>query len=433
MGSICKCKSSSTPIGNISEHFQPDTHYLINQWPQTSSGSLDGMTSEKVPSDIAYKYEQSRSICLWGFQIPDIMPRMQWLKLGFCPIQRLAVCSRLSFIYSDCRRIPNPYHASLEDVVTDYLRSLHEHTVNLLKSKIGSAFGGMVLEYVITVPVMWPENAKAKTLSCAEKAGLGEASKMRIISEPEAAAIHALRASNPHGLEIGDTIVICDAGGGTGDLITFTILELEPNLRLKEEAPGIGKLCGSTFLNRLFEEFLEQRLFSVPGWGRDTLDEALHRFETVAKRTFGSDINDYFMFPVPGLADNHQIGVHRGRLRVTGQEMKDLFFPILQEVYELVIGQIQASKNRVKYVFLVGGFGQNPYLRRYLRESISGVRILAPVDGWTAVVRGALSKALAESCYLTSNISVDFRMARKHHGLTSTVTFIPGFHDEMKK
>lgn len=224
----------STLIRNISEVLQLVTH--INQWPQNSSGTLDGMTGEKVPSEVAYKYQESRSICLWGFQIPDIMPRMQWIKLECCPDQKLGIGSHLSSTYSGCRRIPNPYHTSPEDVVTDYLRALRKHTVKVLKSKVGSALEGMTLEFVITVPAMWPEKAKVKTLSCAEEARLGETSKIRIISEPESAAIHALRASNPHGLEVGDTIILCDADCGIVGLITFTILELEPNLRLKEEA-----------------------------------------------------------------------------------------------------------------------------------------------------------------------------------------------------
>lgn len=81
----------------------------------------------------------------------------------------------------------------------------------------------------------------------------------------------------------------------------------------------------------------------------------------------------------------------------------------------------------------MGDFGQNPYLRKYLRGLISGVEILAPVDGWTAVVRGSLSKALAESCYMATNIYVDSRMARKYYGTIMNVTFIPGVHDERTK
>lgn len=236
------------------------------------------------------------------------------------------------------------------------------------------------------------------------------------------------------GLNVDDTIVLCDAGGGTVDLITFSILELEPHLRLEEEAPGVGSLCGSTFLNRRFEEFIRKRLSSCPDWGRDTLEEALHRFETVAKRTFGGNANDNFMFPVPGIADDENAGVHRGRLRVTGSEMSDLFLPVLNEVRDLVQDQVETSAKKVKAVFLVGEFGQSPYLRNYLRDQISPeIEVIPVVDGWTAVVRGALAKVLADVAPSVPRMSVESRVARRHYGNLASETFNSDLHDENRK
>ncbi|EHA22088.1 hypothetical protein ASPNIDRAFT_139705, partial [Aspergillus niger ATCC 1015] len=400
----------------------PDTHYIINQWPQNTSDTCDGLTSEKVPSEVTYEYTKSGKKCLWGFQILDSMPRVQWIKLGLVPDHKLGVGSRLSATYNDCRRIPVPYHSSPEDVVTDYLRCLREHAVDILKLKLGSSLDSTGFEFVITVPAIWSDKAKMTTMSCAEKAGFGEASKVRIVSEPEAAAIHSLRASSPHGLEVGDTIVLCDAGGGTVDLITFTIIQLSPNMRLKERAPGTGSLCGSTFVNRRFEELLNDRLSSLPGWDRDTLDEAMHRFETVAKRTFSGNTDDYFMFPVPGIADSQEVGVRRGRFRVTGQEMQQLFLPILRDIEDLVREQIETSD------------AQSPYLRTYLRDCFSPeVEVIAPADGWTAVVRGALTKTLGEVSDTKIKTYVDSRKARENYGMICSTRFIDKVHDAKKK
>ncbi|KAE8142110.1 hypothetical protein BDV38DRAFT_278289 [Aspergillus pseudotamarii] len=171
------------------------------------------------------------------------MPRIQWIKLGFAADQKLGLASRLSLEYYDCRRVPEPYHSSSQDVATDYLRCLHKHIIEILKSKTGSSFDSIDLEFALTVPAMWPDKAKMTTLRCAENAGFGGNGTIRLISEPEAAAMHALSASNPHGLEVGDTVVLCDAGGGTVDLITFSIAERVPTLRLKEEASEDGSLC----------------------------------------------------------------------------------------------------------------------------------------------------------------------------------------------
>jgi uncharacterized protein YxjI len=41
--------------------------------------------------------------------------------------------------------------------------------------------------------------------------------------------------------KVGDAFVICDAGGGTVDLISYEITQLKPSLELKELVPGKGR------------------------------------------------------------------------------------------------------------------------------------------------------------------------------------------------
>ena len=94
-----------------------------------------------------------------------------------------------------------------------------------------------------------------------------------MISEPEAAALYALNALDPHDLKIGDTFMLCDAGGGTVDLITYEIASLNPILKLAEASTGSGSLCGASFLNRGFQDFLEKKLGNEPGWDEEVLEE----------------------------------------------------------------------------------------------------------------------------------------------------------------
>ncbi|KAE8372050.1 hypothetical protein BDV26DRAFT_286274 [Aspergillus bertholletiae] len=372
-----------------------ERHRVINQWPQGPSTSFGGMTSEKVPTEVAYEYGKSGTTCLWGFQIYDCMPHIQWIKLGFAGDRKFGLASRLSFNYHDRRRVPEPYHSSNEDVATDYLRCLYKHIIESLKSKIGSSFDGMSLEFVLNVPAMWPDKAKMTTLRYTEHAGFGENGTIRLISEPEAAAMHALNVANPHGLNVGDTVVLCDVGGG---------------------APGDGSLCGSTYLNRRFEKFLESQLSSIPGWGHGALDKAMQRFENVIKRTFCGDVTQDSMIPVPGIADDSAIHVHRGRLRVNGQELADLFKPILEEILYLVDNQVKTSK------------------KRYLRDALpQDMEVLTPVDGWTAVVRAALLKSLGEISPLATRASVESRVARKHYGLVYSEKYERNIHDRNKR
>jgi len=51
------------------------------------------------------------------------------------------------------------------------------------------------MDFVLSVPAMWSEKAKANTMECAFRAGLGTKSRpasIRPVSEPEAAAVYAI-------------------------------------------------------------------------------------------------------------------------------------------------------------------------------------------------------------------------------------------------
>ena len=210
----------------------------------------------------------------WGFQIAGAAgQRYQWFKLGLDPSQQHAECTLV-------RDFPDPhytspgYDVSPDKLVIDYLMALRKHAEQVLKFKLpSSALIGTPIEYVITVPAVWNDAAQAKTRACAEKAGMGCGSALHIISEPEAAAMFALDAMGTHDISVGDTFVLCDAGGGTVDLISYKVATLSPNLQITEAAPGSGSLCGSSFLNRIFAKFLQDKFGDDEDWDDGVLEE----------------------------------------------------------------------------------------------------------------------------------------------------------------
>jgi hypothetical protein len=78
---------------------------------------------------------------------------------------------------------------------------------------------------------------------------------------------------------VGKKFVVCDAGGGTVDLITYEIARLN-KLELKEMTEGTGGKCGSSILNQRFRRYLK-RTHGEEYWTDDRLVEALNEFETV--------------------------------------------------------------------------------------------------------------------------------------------------------
>ena len=168
----------------------------------------------------------------------------------------------------------------MERLVTDYLQAISLHVKTVLQHKLPAvALVSTPISYCLTVPAIWSESAQAKTLACASAAGLGSQENLIIVSEPEAAAVFALDAMNPHALELGDSFVLCDAGGGTVDLITYRVQQLRPILQVEEVTAGTGGMCGSTFIDRRFHDFLVEKLKDDENFDSEILVEVLPQFK----------------------------------------------------------------------------------------------------------------------------------------------------------
>ena len=99
------------------------------------------------------------------------------------------------------------------------------------------------IDFIITVPAMWSDAAKQKTEDAAIRAGLGNQHGLEMLSEPESAAVYTLKnMDTTHSqIQVGDRIVVCDAGGGTVDLISYEIQRTHPSLSVMECAAGTGR------------------------------------------------------------------------------------------------------------------------------------------------------------------------------------------------
>jgi len=152
---------------------------------------------------------------------------------------------------------------------------------------------------------------------------------------------------------------------------------------------------------------------------------------------------------VPGLPDNRELGIRKNKLTVAGSDIRAIFKPILDEVLKLVTGQIRASRKPMKAIILVGGFGQNAYLRDSIRQEVKRLKVevmqspnrLVTVEkaqqqvlnyqySWTAVVRGALMKGLASTSPAFAKVKISERSARKHYGVCVGIEYSRYKHDD---
>ena len=174
-----------------------------------------------------------------------------------------------------------------EKKVTDYLKALRNHLEDVLRCRVGATVVSTTpIEYVLTVPAIWSESAQSKTRSCAERAGMGLGRSLYLISEPEAAAIHALKATRHIGWKVKDTFVVVDAGGGTVDLISYRITRVRPSIKLVEATAGTGHFCGSAFIDKYFQDRLLMEFENDPNWDDEILNEVGFHSDNFIKMWF---------------------------------------------------------------------------------------------------------------------------------------------------
>ncbi|PWY75036.1 actin-like ATPase domain-containing protein [Aspergillus heteromorphus CBS 117.55] len=378
----------------------PDKPEVITSWPGQGN-----RTSPKVPSRVSY----SDGKFLWGYQTTIFGENIRGLKILLDESQDPRVVSALSTM-----DLLTKNRKTAIEVTGSYLKQLVEHSSKILHRRFGQIVNQMDRSYVLTVPAVWSDKAKHATMTAAVTAGIA-ANEITLVSEPEAAALYCLKAIQPNSIRNGDVVVVCDAGGGTVDLISYCVKTVSP-LRLEEVAEGSGGICGSMVLDVCFSEFLDDLIGkkNIPIMAKEM---ALRFWQEDIKLNFATDPDyedEIHFVPVPGVKDNRQVSLKDGFLKLNGSQIKNLFDPVVQKVQNLIRGQIRScedSKKAVKAVFLVGGFGSSEYLFHRIKNVFTRITVMQPPNSWSAVMLGAVQHGIEGN-------QVAKRIARHHYGVT---------------
>lgn len=165
-------------------------------------------------------------------------------------------------------------------LIQHYLSGLLGHVMATICKGLTNAARKFPTNFILTVPAIWSEKSTQRTIKALQRTrDFPPQATVSVVSEPEAAAIYTLRNVDRHDLKVGDSFVVVDAGGGTVDLITYTITSLRPILEVTEAAPGSGDMCGSQILNSRFLQFLDAKLGNAKGYRNDARQEAMEHFE----------------------------------------------------------------------------------------------------------------------------------------------------------
>lgn len=146
-----------------------------------------------MPTTISYDNNRFS----WGFQTTHSENVIRGIKLLLDPDQETKYEPSL-----DAKWLLKSLDKTPGEVAADYLKELVDHVKDIHKRRFGSAADQMNLKFVLTVPAVWSDKAKDVTLKAALKAGVVQ-SKLSLLSEPESAALYALRMIQPNTIKVG--------------------------------------------------------------------------------------------------------------------------------------------------------------------------------------------------------------------------------------
>ncbi|KIM65535.1 hypothetical protein SCLCIDRAFT_1212271 [Scleroderma citrinum Foug A] len=400
-------------VAYASSRIQSGTIQQILRWP----GSVE--TFRKVPTCLLY--DEHGQVMAWGLEAKNASPmpgtyRCEWFKLFLEPRvlrDESAVDPRLPQL---------PPRKTAMNLIVDFLSCLWEYAKEEITREIGAVADLNTADVILTCPAAWDAKGSDMMRAAAIEAGLVQSAhardvnwrdRLRIITEPEAAAVHCARLTDLHKLKPSQSFMICDAGGGTVDLAIYKIIGQMASLEIAEMCARSGANCGSLFLDLRFRELVRTLLSDHPAHlDAASLAYFMHSFSQTDKLAFKGEIDDdsYFHFTCFNVEDPHDptVGLINGELAIPGNLIRrEVFDPVVNQVLELIEEQSKRMEQRIDALLLVGGFAGSEYLFGRVEERFSSrIKVIGrPSDADTATLRGAALYGLSRKLVVSTVIA----------------------------
>ncbi|KAG1051810.1 hypothetical protein G6F43_006012 [Rhizopus delemar] len=384
---------------------------VVTKWPKCNSFYA------KAPSSLYYKNKNGKLLD-WGkgARLLSLKPNQDGTLLQYF---------KLALIQDD---IPLPDGKTPVEIISDYLRSFHEYVVEQIqKTKGFQQYQQDEYKYCLTVPAIWPDKAKALMRESAIRAGMINATdpleRLVLISEPEAAAAYCENRYRSLDLRNDDMFMIVDAGGGTVDLVTYLVEDVQSSRTLREVTKGHGGACGSAFIDQNMRHLLESKLGSdAKKMPACVFEIMMDTFVENIKPNYRGD-EDQYTIEVPAAALKYiksRLLNENGQLIFDKNDLEDYVFgPVLSKAVTLVEDQLKKVGRFVNAIFLVGGFGSSFCLYEALKKYID--------YGWVGEIamppRGELAVAEGAIYYILKPTLVSNKILRRSYGVRTRLPF----------
>ncbi|OKL57977.1 hypothetical protein UA08_06780 [Talaromyces atroroseus] len=410
---------------------------LNNDWPGCSG------YQEKAPSVLTYDLSKPENpkVIAWGYMTKSSEITYTWFKLGLAEGQVPSEHDD-ALLFETLGSIRCPPDMTFRKLVTDYLAQFYRHfTATLKKQSLVDTYSMLKFRFVLAVPAGWPDRDKQSIKDCAVEAGFGKRKEdeLCIIEEPEAAAITALysygdRFKGANTLKIDTNVMIVDMGGGTVDLITYTIKQLKP-LKVEEACVGSGAKCGSSTIDRQFLKFMRQRFGTEFTSKSEKIigpkSRFMEEFEGI-KRRFDERTETEGLRLQMNWDNQDQYDSEDGEVILKRNDIVEMFKPVIDGVTGLIQQQVESTAEEnslpITAIILCGGLAESEYIRAQLTEwcekNTPDAEVIVPDGPWSSICIGAAMSGVKSTSFIKS------KKARRSYGTVTYVPFNPNEHDE---
>ncbi|KAK6974608.1 hypothetical protein R3P38DRAFT_3335708 [Favolaschia claudopus] len=321
---------------------------------------------------------------------------------------------------------PIPKHLTADKIFTDHLRYIKEQVKAYITSTYGSGSDiwdslSQTMYVILTTPNGWEGSQQNRMRQAAINAGLVDQDggrRVRFVTEAEAAVLYAADSGSVEDWLVEDGhLILCDCGGGTVDITGYKINAVKPTLKLEESSASRCYLAGAVFVTQAAKAFFKARLKGTEWDDEERLQRVVNHFDRNAKKKF-SENDSVCYVQLDGHRTIPHLGITRGRIKITGAEMKSFFAAPLQQIKDGLEVAFENGGRVADKVILVGGLASSPYVFSQLvawgREF--GISVSRPDGPCTkAVANGALFWHICSS--------VGSRIAKYHYGTTVRIPF----------
>ena len=345
---------------------------------------------------------------------------------------KMHLYTKQSFIKSSNSKKMLPLKVVIQKVLEKIKELCKEELIKLCKNIKDSS-----IKWVVTVPAIWEDFQKNIMMEACEDAGLinNTTDKSLFFAlEPEAASLYCSRNKdiNQEYLKEGKYYIICDLGGGTGDIVAHKVGD-NNNLEELISASGgnygsneidkqifndiIYKIFGYKDYNSLCEKNTELNINEnneviFEGWCelerliKDYKEGAdLDKIKKKLKFSINCSLFQDFFDENKGIEDlinkyNDQCCDKELKLEVKSKKKWIIDFPY-KIIYNYIKNQaikinkvikniINKSKNKIDSIIFVGGYCSNDILIHLIKKDLKTYTFLQPSKPCLAIMEGAV-------------------------------------------